>query len=847
MERVSNKVLLLVFFITIAVAMFAGFPAMAQFGDLLGMGLGEIPGIDIGMKDDPPISTSFDDAVTSVPFLDEYPPERSFAACEMPRGPKGGYIVQPGTYQTDLWSYCLHAGTHGPGQGNGYIYAPLKGKRAVIIQNILSRTESVNVNQHDVQALIWAILARTKISEMDNEMKLVASKLLTEKELLELEGGVLGLVPQEAWDKAFGKLPPGVREVYEAEANLRNMFTTGYSSFDELERVAVLAGEPEDDKGPKIPSGRWSYHPDGYFVRYRPSGYSDMHMEMLMPHPCTVTRDSTGRIVSVADNRDYKLALEYDESVSPASVKDVKGLVAYKVKEFVFTRPNTIRPWNLDETRWNANNWVASSANVKASGKGDSGLDALGMYLKQTDGETAALLKSAGVKGGKGAGSIPVFLELASVVYSVKSASSYTPFEGEEDDLWENRYVARESDYLEIDLAQFGQSQTATADPSPDAVRLSYDSAMNEFLTIISANSLPPAYPVGKSETKEPQVPTCFPSWMEPTILKTTPVMAGGRGKSEFSGGGVASPANRGRQRLAVSNKPKFGNNNDDDDEDEEPHREIPQMENPPRNDEPKPGRETFNRAKEVLSWTSVVTFGMDVLTSGPGMALANQVGSGIPGAGADAVVNFNMDMGEKISNALSGDPPDPNYKVIAEAEILNPTPIGPIDGVPAARIEALNRVLTASCQLTANGRAATASLDRHGGALAAGDEEWIYIQRGEILKHKRNTGMAMLMFADAFEQYALELKSEGITDMLVTPDAVRNYQNRLRTTGWTPAELEAASFLGVTDAQLEEMKQVRLSADPNMVSGSFFVQAAKLIAAYREMGVYLMTLPEVE
>jgi hypothetical protein len=624
------------------------------------------------------------------------------------------------------------------------------------------------------------------------------------------------------------------------------MFKSGYSSFDELERVAVLAGEPEDDKGPQIPSGRWSYHPDGYFVRYRPSGYSEMHMEMLMPHPCTVARDGTGRILSIADNRDYKLTLEYDDSVSPASVKDVKGLVAYKVKAFAFTRPNKIRPWNIDVTRWNANGWVASTANVKASGKGDSGLDALCMYMKQTEGETAALLKSAGVKGGKGAGSVPVYLELASIVYSVKHASSYTPLDGEEEDLWENKYLVQESDDFAVDFVQSENSQSATTDASPDAVRLSYEGAMNEFLAIMSGNSLPPAYPVGKIDSKEPKVPICFPSWMESAILKTTPIFAGGGGMSEFSGGGVASPANRGRQRLAVSNKPKFGNNNDDDD-DEEPEREIPQMEDTPKNDEPKPGKETFNRAKEVLSWMSTVTFGMDVLTSGPGMAVANQVGSGIPGAGADAIVNFNMDTGEKIADALSGDPPDPNYKVIAEAEILNPTPIGPIDGVPAARIEALNRVLTASCQLTANGRAATASLDRHGGALQAGDEEWIYIQRNEILKHKRNTGMAMLVFAEALEMYALELKSEGITDMVVTPDAVRSYQNRLRTSGWTSAELEAARFVGVTGAQLEEMKQVRLSADPNLVSGSFFVQAANLVAAYRELGAYLMALPEVE
>src|SRR3990172_12957550 len=144
--------------------------AFAQFGDLLGMGLGKIPGLDIGLKQDSPITTSFDDALTSVPYLDDYPPRRVFPVCEMPAGPNDGYIVQPGVYRMEVWSYCLHAGTYGPSKGDGYLLAPLKGKRAKIIQAILDRSvDHPDIEQHDIQTLIWAILARTKISEMSPE------------------------------------------------------------------------------------------------------------------------------------------------------------------------------------------------------------------------------------------------------------------------------------------------------------------------------------------------------------------------------------------------------------------------------------------------------------------------------------------------------------------------------------------------------------------------------------------------------------------------------------------------------------------------------------------------------
>jgi hypothetical protein len=32
-----------------------------------------------------------------------------------------------------------------------------------------------------------------------------------------------------------------------------------------------------------VPSGRWSMHPDGYFVRYLPSGYSSTRVEIWVP------------------------------------------------------------------------------------------------------------------------------------------------------------------------------------------------------------------------------------------------------------------------------------------------------------------------------------------------------------------------------------------------------------------------------------------------------------------------------------------------------------------------------------------------------------------------------------
>jgi hypothetical protein len=79
-------------------------------------------------------------------------------------------------------------------------------------------------------------------------------------------------------------VPEPLRQVAQAEAQLRSMLTTPGASFAEMERVAVLSGDaPLGPGSQEIPSGRWSLHPDGYYVRYIPSGYSSTRVEIWVP------------------------------------------------------------------------------------------------------------------------------------------------------------------------------------------------------------------------------------------------------------------------------------------------------------------------------------------------------------------------------------------------------------------------------------------------------------------------------------------------------------------------------------------------------------------------------------
>ena len=91
-------------------------------------------------------------------------------------------------------------------------------------------------------------------------------------------------MPGPALDAATNRMPPLLRQVFQAEAQLRQMLTQPGTPYDQLERVAVLAGMAPMGEGSRaVPSGRWSLHPDGYYVRYLPESYTNTVVQIWVP------------------------------------------------------------------------------------------------------------------------------------------------------------------------------------------------------------------------------------------------------------------------------------------------------------------------------------------------------------------------------------------------------------------------------------------------------------------------------------------------------------------------------------------------------------------------------------
>jgi len=272
-----------------ALAVFAaiGVPvAQAQFGIgnvVKKLGVPSLSKLTSGPK---PVSTTIKDAVYSDPTKDGFvPPVGVQQLTGLQRTKKGGFKLAAGYYEMRAQTYCLKAGTYGPGGGNGYLYAPLKGSAEKAVRSILQNSvANPDISQRDIQLLLWAIVARAKFEDMNSKIKITAARLLSKKQLAKLNRNALSVMNSRAFNKLIGGTPPLLRRALTAEADMRRIVTRPSLAYADAERIAVLGGVvPLGEGSIETPSGRWNLHPDGYYVRYMPSGYRRTHVQIWVP------------------------------------------------------------------------------------------------------------------------------------------------------------------------------------------------------------------------------------------------------------------------------------------------------------------------------------------------------------------------------------------------------------------------------------------------------------------------------------------------------------------------------------------------------------------------------------
>ena len=245
------------------------------------------------------------------------------------------------------------------------------------------------------------------------------------------------------------------------------------------------------------------------------------------------------------------------------------------------------------------------------------------------------------------------------------------------------------------------------------------------------------------------------------------------------------------------------------------------------------PGTLEPPRGKEVLEKARIATKRLSLFTPSPHLA--------IPKAGVNWGLGWHFDTAAEISRQMGGDPPRQDYRAIAMPEWYTIAPATPGPGLSQARADAVNALTEAFLDIIAYGNAALISLDRYGGAAAAGDLTWSAQQASAVIYYRGKVGQAMLDAADAVDDFAQVLENEEGSPLIITAAEVQAYQDRLRTQGWTAEEIQTAYEFGLTDAQIEALRQDILAQDPAQLAGDLLQKLREAAQALREAGATLV------
>jgi hypothetical protein len=198
---------------------------------------------------------------------------------------------------------------------------------------------------------------------------------------------------------------------------------------------------------------------------------------------------------------------------------------------------------------------------------------------------------------------------------------------------------------------------------------------------------------------------------------------------------------------------------------------------------------------------------------------------------------NWVKDAAKKISQALGLDPPRQDYTTVTLPVRHTFPPVQPGPNISAARAAAFNAVSDALLDVEAYATAEDTALDRYGGASEANDLLWASEQVNEMTYYQQQLGNALLVYADSLDNFVSVLKAEGETQTVISLADVTSYQARLASSGFTAQEIADAKQAGLTDEDIEALRQDIITSDPAELTGDWLDKYTQEAADMREVG----------
>ncbi|MDX1461884.1 MAG: serine hydrolase domain-containing protein [Marinirhabdus sp.] len=229
-----------------------------------------------------PVTTNFNDVNNTKYLSNDFGNDVVYKNIhDQPYDWEKGFFLSPGFYEGRFQSFCIKAGTYTPRKGNGRFYAKLKGPKADIVAAIIEGFQTnPEVSQRDAQLLLWAIIAKTDFQKMKGPIKITALKLLTTNQIARLSKGAL---EEYATNKieSVARKNETLRSILNAENNLRQKYYAGIHDYSQYEEIAMRTGVEPVLNGYDL--GRWTKHPEGFFIRYFVKGYSETITQIYVP------------------------------------------------------------------------------------------------------------------------------------------------------------------------------------------------------------------------------------------------------------------------------------------------------------------------------------------------------------------------------------------------------------------------------------------------------------------------------------------------------------------------------------------------------------------------------------
>ena len=203
---------------------------------------------------------------------------------DLPQTQTGEIVLSKGFYEADFKSYCLQPGTPSPTSGDAYRQGPLNGYRKDIVETILRNSlKNPELEQRNIQLLLWSVVSGSDFRKLPWEVQTTAQQLLSRKQIFELKGGVIGIV------KTVSEAMPSTGAA--ANLKLKQLFELGTSSYEAYERIAVV------DQSLKMKNGaankdQWYRQPDGYYLRYFPSSYQHVKVQVYVPEGTLASKNA---------------------------------------------------------------------------------------------------------------------------------------------------------------------------------------------------------------------------------------------------------------------------------------------------------------------------------------------------------------------------------------------------------------------------------------------------------------------------------------------------------------------------------------------------------------------------